>query len=395
MFPNATQQLATVTSPRELTLNSQHGDSWTRLMFEANKDVYNPGYHGFLKRFIGNDGRSYEPRPRVDPRTGTIVTNEKTGAMEYEAFVVNAPALLPLYAWQAFDDVVVRALRFRLRAMAAVRAAGLEKTVPNAMGKTVLIAQNSTDVGPATVSMDPARRSETDRQQLDTTIFPLAIVHKDMDFNRREIMASMNAGVNGVNFPIDTEGAESAAYAVASTIDQLLLGTAGSYTAGGGTIYGFTNFPQRVTKTNMVTPDGTNGVSNLNDFLSMRQSLIALKHFGPYQLFLSTDWTQFLDQDFKTYADQTLRQRILATGAQDGIGAVITCDQLPTGKFDCALVEMLPRTVRAIVGFEAQTVQWESMGGMMQHMKVMAMILGQIRPDTAGFSGVAHGKNAP
>jgi len=344
MFPNASA-LATVSTPGDLIANSRPGDSWAQLNYAA-MNGRDESY--ILKPFIGNDGRNYVSKPTLNQR----------GEVEYKAFVTNAPALLPLYAWQAFDDVVVRALRFRLRAMAAVRAAGLEKTVPNAMGKTVLVAQNSTDVSAATISMDPSRRSETDRQQLDTTLFPLAIVHKDLDFNQREIMASQNAGVNGVNFPIDTEGAESAAYAVAQAIDQLLLGTTGTFSYGGGTIYGFLNFPQRVQKINMTTPDGTNGVSVLNDILSMRQSLINTKHYGPYAWFACTDWTQFLDQDFKTYADQTLRQRILATGAQDGISQIVTCDQMTTGKFQCALVEMLPRTVRAVVGFEAQTVQW-------------------------------------
>lgn len=374
MFPAASGPAATIDLVTNATLM---GESFRAL--QANN-----GDTGIIKPFIGVDGRSY---------VNKTVFNERTGKYERRALVTNAPALLPLYAYQAFDDVVVRALRFRLRATAALRAAGLEKTIPNAMGKTVLVSQNATDVGPATISMDPSRRSETDRQQLDVVNFPLYIIHKDLDFSAREIATSENTGVNGVSFQIDTEGAESAAFAVATTIDQLTLGTIGAPAYGGGALYGFLNFPQRILKIDMAVPTGANGTTTLNDILAMRQSLIAAKHFGPYTWFVNLDWVQFLDQDFKTFADQTLRQRLLATG-QDGIQDIVVSDLLPTGKFQNVLVEMLPRNARVIVGFEAQTVQWRSMGDMLHHLKVMAMILTQLRPDTAGSSGIVHGQTS-
>jgi hypothetical protein len=53
---------------------------------------------------------------------------------------------------------------------------------------------------------------------------------------------------------------------------------------------------------------------------------------------------------------------------------------------------MTSETVRAVIGMEVQTVQWESLGGMMKHFKVMAIQVPQFRPDTAGNSGVAHGR---
>ncbi len=52
------------------------------------------------------------------------------------------------------------------------------------------------------------------------------------------------------------------------------------------------------------------------------------------------------------------------------------------------------KTVRAVVGMEIQTLQWESMGGLMKHFKVMCLLLPQLRPDTAGYSGVGHGHTA-
>jgi hypothetical protein len=40
---------------------------------------------------------------------------------------------------------------------------------------------------------------------------------------------------------------------------------------------------------------------------------------------------------------------------------------------------------------EVQTVQWESLGGMVKHFKVMCMLIPQLRADTSGNSGVGHG----
>jgi hypothetical protein len=80
--------------------------------------------------------------------------------------------------------------------------------------------------------------------------------------------------------------------------------------------------------------------------------------------------------------------------AIDGIMDIRISDYLPTTKYDVVLVEMAAETVRAVIGLEVQTLQWESMGGLMKHFKVMAMTLPQLRPDTAGNSGVAHGRIA-
>lgn len=344
----------------------------------------NGGDAGILKPFVGNDGRTY-----VNKR----VFDEKTRLFVNRAYPIttNTPATLPLYAWQEFDAVVERVLRYRLKAIADVRGRGLEKMVPDAMGKTVLTSQTATDLGPATISMDPTRRSEGERQELDVVNFPLPICHKDFDFTERELRVSHSAGVNGVTFGYDTEGVESAAHSVAELLEQVATGVGGSYSFGGGTIYGYTNFPSRYIKIDMTAPDGTNGTTVISNILTLRQALYTNKHRGPFILYVNSQWDAYLDNEFKTNSDKTLRQRILDIA---DIQDVQTLDYLPTtgAKFDCLLVEMQTRTVRAVVGFDAQTVRWESMGGLMHHYKVMAMVWLQLRADTAGNSGIAHGR---
>ena len=115
-------------------------------------------------------------------------------------------------------------------------------------------------------------------------------------------------------------------------------------------------------------------------------------HEGPFGFYCNRQWAQYLDNDFSSAkGDQTLRQRILAI---EDIRFVRTLNRLPTTGFRCVLAEQTAETVRMVIGFDVQTVQWESVGGMMKHYKVMAMVVPQVRPDASGNSGVAEGRSA-
>lgn len=382
MFPQVSAVPASYNpdAPAQIFLPSLFGGNpaqQARALFgdAADRLIANNFDPGVLRPFIGPDGKNY------------ITLN--SGMEDERTMVTNAPATMTWEAWKLFDDTVVRALRDRLRLMADIRGSGLEYNIPNGMAHTVLQYQTATDVGPATISMDPIRRGEADQQMKDVGFFPLPLIHKDFDFSARQIAVS---GAGRIPMPADTGNAESAAFKVAEAIEQLTSGTAGTFTYGGGTIYGYTNFPQRATKTDMTTPTGLNGGVTVNEILALRQLLINNKHRGPYILYMNSQWAQFLDNDFSTTkGDNTLRQRLLAI---DGIQEIRISDYLPTTKYDVVLVEMARETVRAVVGLEVQTLQWESMGGLMKHFKVMAMVLPQLRPDTAGNSGVAHGRIA-
>lgn len=343
----------------------------------ADKLIANDFDFGILRPWVGRDGRHYVTK---------LVYNEKTGVKEPKVLVTNAPATLSKEAWLQFDNAIVKAVFSRLNAFSDIRAAGLEYDLPGGMAHTMLQYQTRGDITGATVSMDPIRRSEGDRPQMDLANFPLPVVHKDFDFSAREIMASRQG-----TMPLDTTTAELAAIKVAEEIEKMTVGVAGSiYSYGGASIYGYTTAPFRLTKTDMPVPDGTNGPAVLSAILTLRQMLIDAKHFGPFRMYVNSQWTIWLDTDFATAkGDQTLRQRILAVA---DIVDIKTLDFLPTTKYEMLLVEMKAQNVRAVIGLEVQTIQWESMGGFMKHFKVMALQLPQIRPDTAGTSGVAHGK---
>lgn len=346
------------------------GEAGDRLL-AANGDT------GVLRPFVGPDGRNYMTR---------TVLNERTGKMEGKNYVTNVAASLSYDAWKQFDNVVIRTLQDSLQAFADIRSRNLEYRLPNGMAHTMLAYQKMGDITRATVSMDPIRRSEVDRPQTDIAYFPLPIIHKDFDVSARELMTSRQ----GI-MPLDTTNAALATEKVAQEIEDMVIGTVVPFKYGGNYVYGYRTLPERALKIDMTVPTGSNGTTVINDILALRQLLINDKHKGPYVLYFNKQWSQYLDNDFSTAkGSDTLRQRILRI--QD-IQDVVVLDRLPETQWEVLLVEMKAMNVRAVIGMDVQTVQWESQGGMMRHFKVMAMQSAQLRPDTAGNSGVAHGSS--
>jgi uncharacterized linocin/CFP29 family protein len=232
--------------------------------------------------------------------------------------------------------------------------------------------------------MDPAVAGEADRPKYDIVNLPLPVIHKDFYFSARQIATSRNLGAS-----LDTTMAELAARRVAEEAEKLVLGTASSFTYGGGTIYGFKNFPSRITQTiTAATAGGWTPATLVKEVLAMRQKSINKFHYGPWVLYNSPKWDQYLDDDYSSAkGDNTLRQRLQAIS---GIQDVRTADFLGD-TWDLFLVQMTSDVVRMVVGMDVTTVQWETMGGMQVHFKVMAILVPQLRADANGNTGIVHG----
>lgn len=322
-----------------------------------------------LRPWIGKDQRHYVTRN----------TGGKLSAVQ-----INNTATLRHEEWKILDDAVVMAAKERLRVVADLRGAGLQFTIPNGMGKTVLETETVSDITAASISMDPARKSEGDRPEYDLTNLPLPVIHKDFHFSARQVATSRNSGAS-----IDTTTAQLAARRVAEEAEKLVTGTAGSYTYGGGTVYGLTNFPSRITKSNMVSPLESDWTprQTVQDVLAMRQLSENAYHYGPWMLYNSPDWDQYLDDDYSTAkGDNTLRQRIAAI---NGVSGVRTLDHLPA--YTMTLVQMTSDVIREVIGMDITTVQWETEGGMRLNFKVMAILVPQLRADFNGNTGIVHG----
>lgn len=295
--------------------------------------------------------------------------------------------------WIQLDTVVLKAARQRLRAWADLAAANTYGGF-NGMSKTMLEHETMSDPGEAIVDMDGLTEGRTDEPRFQLEGLPLPITHSDFWFSARRLAASRNSGT-----PLDTTMAEAAGRRVAEMIEQTLIGTQTGITYGGTntlsygrnpTVFGYTNFTARNTKTDLNTPTGTNPEAIMQDVLEMRDQLYDDRFYGPFMLYHSTGYDQYLDNDYfrtgGTSVLQTLRQRIESI---DGIAGVRRLDFLTSG-FQMIMVQMTPDVARAVNGMDITTVQWESVGGMRLNFKVMAIQVPQLRADYDGRCGILH-----
>ena len=303
--------------------------------------------------------------------------------------VLNATALRK-DEWLQLDRVVLRSARQRLRAWDDLRRANSFGGF-NAMSKMVLEHETMSDPGEALVDMDGLSESRSDSPRFQLEGLPLPITHSGFWFSQRKLSVSRNTGT-----PLDTTMGESAGRRVAETIEKTTIGVQTGVTYGvaadygrAPTVFGYTNFPDRSTKTDMTAPDGTNGPTVLTDWLALRDGLYDDRFYGPYMVYTSTDYDQYLDNLFSTTEPSagTLRSRLMQI---DGIQGIRRLDFL-TDTFTVVMVQMTSDVARAINGMPITTVQWESKGGMQLNFKVMAIQVPQLRADYNSRSGIAHG----
>ncbi len=337
-----------------------HGDVATTLL-QHNFDV------GPLRPFIGGDKRPY-------------VTMNVNGKRE-TVLAMNAPATLRKDEWKMLDDQVMDAVYTTpTRMFADLRSRGNVITIPNGMGKTIYEYQRATDIGPATISMDGIREGDSDRQHFDLTGLPLPIIHKDFQFSARQIEISRNNGP-----ALDASMARLSARKCMEEVEKYTAGSQ-TFAYGGYSIYGYTNFPARMTQS-ITAPSSSNHGTTISEILSMRKKLTDKGYTGPFVVYMSPAWDLYLDEDYSTTkGTNTLRQRIAQI---DGIGAVRTSYYLSGNAI--VMVQMTADIAQAVVGMDVMTLQWPSKGGMMINFKVLCILVPLLRSDFGGNTGIVHG----
>jgi uncharacterized linocin/CFP29 family protein len=327
-----------------------------------------------LRPFVGADGRSY-----VNHNTGKLDDN---GNPIVNAYVTNAGATLRKDEWEYVDDVVVKAARKRLKIVNWLRSSGLSVNLPNGFGKTVYQYERQSDISAARISMDALSPGDSDRPVYDLVNLPLPIISKEVTMSSRQLATSRNG-----NTPLDTSMLELAAIKVAEEAEKLHLGTFGTFTFGGATLYGLTNFPNRLTGS-VANPAGVGWVPNdtYNNVLSMIQLAYDKLHYGPFKLWYSTGFLQYMLRPFSNAYDSTSLQRMIEQIPQ--ISSVEICDYL-TGN-QLLLVQEDSSTVRTIIGMDIQTVQWQERGGLLEKFRVMAMMVPQMKVDINSNCGIVH-----
>ncbi len=344
-------------------LNGQgHGSVANRLLATG----FDPGA---LRPYIGKDGRSY-----------VSVANEEG---KQEVRLINNAATLTKDEWIHLDTSLRKVAKPRLKLVESLTSLGLTRTVPNGMGKTKLEFQAMSDINEADISMDAIRRTDRDRPVVDLNSIPLPIIHKDFSFSARELYTARQSKMQ-----LDTSMGEMSARRVSEIAEKLVLGTYGTYTFGGGTLYGLVNYPNRITKTlTAPTASGWTPATLLAEVMNMKQASVNAYHYGPWVLYVSTAWDEFMDDDYSAAkGDITLRERLAKI---TGINSIQTLDYLTN--YDMVLMQISSEGVQVVNFLPMQTIQWETEGGMELHWKIMYGVAPLVRKDYNSNMGLVHG----
>jgi hypothetical protein len=181
---------------------------------------------------------------------------------------------------------------------------------------------------------------------------------------------------------------------VGEQIEKLTVGWDGTaamaYSYGGGTVQGLTNYTNRISYViTDPTTSGWTGSQLVTDLLGMQKASRDAYHYGPWRVYFGTGWAKYLGEDFKAASDKSLKTRIEEIEGLE-YGGIL--DYLNgTAQYDIIMVEMSQDVVRMVIGMDVTTLQWETNGGLMQHCKVMAIIVPQVRCDQNTNTGIVHG----
>jgi hypothetical protein len=208
----------------------------------------------------------------------------------------------------------------------------------------------------------------------------------DYEINARALAASRNLGN-----PLDATMVEMAARKVNEKLETMLF-TDTTYSFGEqdsksrNSIYSYVNHPDinGVTLGTAWDASAKTAAGILNDVLNMKKSSINAYHYGPWMLYIPTDYEVVLDDDYDTVTPgKTIRQRILEV---DRIKGVKVIDTLADDTV--LLVQMTPDVVRLVQGLPLQNIEWDTEGRFVTKYKVIRIAVPQIRSDQNGKSGI-------
>lgn len=368
---------------------------------------FDPGY---FRPFVGNDGQTY-----VTINTGRRRQNQETGAEEFVYRTLRTKELRDRYnidlpvsnsqslrkdQYARYEQAAVMAARQRLKAWTALESIGSYSGF-DGMASYTLEYEAMSDPGEALIDMTGLQEGRNDQPLVKLRSLPLPIIHADFSIDERRLAVSRKYGT-----PLDTHMAEACGRRIAEALEKMTIGTLvgvnwGTYSTGPWPLdgesqtYGWINFPHTVIKNDFSVPDGTNQEDTVNEILSAISDLKEVNHFGPYAIYYSPDFFEFMGGDYARLGgnnnNQTLLDRILAI---PGVDSCEELDYLRGQTFTLVIVEKNAQNCRAVTGMELTTVAWPSMGGLRKNYKMMCIKTPQMFADFDGNCGVLYGTTA-
>jgi uncharacterized linocin/CFP29 family protein len=297
-------------------------------------------------------------------------------------------APMPKDAQEMIDAAVVKVGLDRLSVVADVMAEGLTYGLPDPLSTMELYWEKESKTGHAQRTMLPGARGERQLADRSGVRVPIYATTDDFSLNVRTLRASERAGA-----PLDTSMVEQATRRVNEAIEDAMINGAG-ITVGGNDAPGLmnqTNINTQVYTGSNPAWDHTSktGAEILADVLLMIDALQADRKFGPYNLYIPTEYGNAINNDFKAASDKTIRQRLEEIVVGGRPLRIREADAL-TDDYTL-LVQMTSDVVDVVVGQEPTVVSWEDGPGWERMFVVLAFMIPRVKDDYDGNSGVCRG----
>jgi len=284
--------------------------------------------------------------------------------------------------WKLLDTAIIQATMQRLSGIADLRAMGL---VHNLGGLGVLTSEweNTSAMSDANVDMSGETPGQEDSIEFTTQGVPVPIIHKGYRINIRRLMASRKLGQS-----IDTVQAAAATRRVVLKLEDILFNGL-TLKNDSYSVYGYTTFPSRL-RTNIGTAwDAASGQDPVADVLHMIETAADAGFYGPFNLYVPSNYWTTLMEDYSDYKNGSWMDRLMMIPQ---LNAVKTSDVIESD--EVILVQMTSDVVDLALGQDISNVEWNSLGGLVSHMKVMGAMIPRMKStedeDGNTVAGIVH-----
>lgn len=320
-------------------------------------------------------------RPTVQRKTGQTLIRSPRG------LVLNSA--LRKDEWEELDRAVVAASVPPLAIVSALVARGLTRTL-GSLGTMSAQYNQASEMTAATANLRGHSSVEKDLVDFNLVGVPVPVIFKEFELDARALASSRQMGEG-----IDVTNAAAAARVVAEKIEDMMINGDANINLLGGTIYGLTTHPNRVTNTATGFGGGawTTNTNVTGTIAGMISALQANAYYGPYGIFAApaafnnAALTFFTDGSGDSPRDRVLRMANVAFFEQSpqlAAGVVLVIDL----SSDVVQVATLPGF------FPITNREWTTGDGMLLSFKAMAVYTPIVKAAYGGKSGIAHATGA-
>lgn len=286
-------------------------------------------------------------------------------------------ALLRRDEWLEIDQAVLDTMKTGLVGINDLINADLVRRL-GGLGTMLSGYEKINELTQANVSMDGDVPGEEDNQEYSSAFVPIPIIHKDFRISIRKLESSRKLGES-----LDTTMVRAATRVVREKMEAMLFNGHATELAG-YSIYGYTTHPNRLTGT-AVGDFGTAG----NGYKTMVKALGALGAIGangPFNVYVAqTQFNELLNLISTSY--ERNEYEVITAGLPQ-IASLKPSYDLAAGSL--VFVQMDMQTVDLAIAEDVTPVQWNTMGGMIEHFRVMAALAPRIKADANSKVAVLH-----